>query len=305
MAIGRTNCGVGGGLNFKVVGGTTQPASPKENTIWVNTNKSISNWAFQSEQPMESENILWVRTTEASNTAYDAIHSNVLMVYPIAAKLYSSGEWNSVEAFIYQNGEWKSLSPVPPEYQMVEYLESSGTQYIDTGVVPAMPIQFDISYALTTANHSNRSLYPFGSANFSVINSDANVVKFRVFDSANKSLPHGDIPTSTDNVNISINAESKTNITVKFGDLTQSYTIANYTTSINSICIFAVNGSSSVQQHEKMRLYSCSIEMGGEKVREFYPCYRKSDSVAGLWDSVSKNFFTNKGSGTFVVGGDL
>ena len=44
--------GGGGGLNFKIVGGTTEPTSPKENTIWVNTGNKISNWIFSSSDPL-------------------------------------------------------------------------------------------------------------------------------------------------------------------------------------------------------------------------------------------------------------
>lgn len=44
--------GSGEGLNFKVVGGTTQPASPKENTIWVNTDTEITSWDFSVTEPL-------------------------------------------------------------------------------------------------------------------------------------------------------------------------------------------------------------------------------------------------------------
>lgn len=50
--IGRVNTGGGGGgLNFRVLGGTSTPSVPKENDIWVNTNVPISDWAFSSEEP--------------------------------------------------------------------------------------------------------------------------------------------------------------------------------------------------------------------------------------------------------------
>ena len=51
--IGRTNAGggAGGGLNFKVVGGTSTPASTKENTIWVNTDTAIPSWHFGVDEP--------------------------------------------------------------------------------------------------------------------------------------------------------------------------------------------------------------------------------------------------------------
>lgn len=46
--------GFGGGsnpLNFKVVGGASAPASPKENTIWVNTDLTITGWVFSDDNP--------------------------------------------------------------------------------------------------------------------------------------------------------------------------------------------------------------------------------------------------------------
>lgn len=35
---------------------------------------------------------------------------------------------------------------------------------------------------------------------------------------------------------------------------------------------------------------------------ELIPCYRKADNVVGLYDTISNNFLTNSGSGTFVAG---
>lgn len=38
-------------LNFKVVGGTSAPSNPKENTIWVNTDQKITSWHFGADEP--------------------------------------------------------------------------------------------------------------------------------------------------------------------------------------------------------------------------------------------------------------
>lgn len=40
----------------------------------------------------------------------------------------------------------------------------------------------------------------------------------------------------------------------------------------------------------------------GRMVRYFIPCYRKADSVLGLYDLVTNNFYTNIYGGTFVAG---
>lgn len=38
-------------LNFKVVGGTSAPSNPRENTIWLNTDTEITSWDFSATQP--------------------------------------------------------------------------------------------------------------------------------------------------------------------------------------------------------------------------------------------------------------
>ena len=49
-----------------------------------------------------------------------------------------------------------------------------------------------------------------------------------------------------------------------------------------------------------MRLYELKMWKDGELVREFIPCYRKSDKEVGLYDLVNSIFYTNAGTGTFL-----
>ena len=76
-------------LNFKVVGGTSRPSAPGENTIWVNTATEISSWVLSPAEPeaagktlelldsLLSECNLWVIqcniSEEAAITAHNAI----------------------------------------------------------------------------------------------------------------------------------------------------------------------------------------------------------------------------------------
>ena len=55
-------------------------------------------------------------------------------------------------------------------------------------------------------------------------------------------------------------------------------------------------------RHTQMRLYSCKMYNDWVIVREFIPCYRKSDSVIWLYDRIWKQFYTNQGSWTFSKG---
>lgn len=43
----------------------------------------------------------------------------------------------------------------------------------------------------------------------------------------------------------------------------------------------------------------------GNYLRKMFPCYRLSDSVAGMYDNINGVFYTNAGSGTFIVGADV
>lgn len=106
--IGRTNAGVGGGgLNFKVVGGTVAPSNPKENMIWVNTANEITSWIFSGTQPTNpTEGMVWISTGTSSNVAFSATKKNGIIVYPISAKQYINGALVDKDAKIYQNGAW-------------------------------------------------------------------------------------------------------------------------------------------------------------------------------------------------------
>lgn len=100
----------GAALNFKVVGGTTQPANPSENTIWVNTDTAIASWAFSADQPTGAEGMVWISTGAQSTASFNALKKNVLYVYPIVCLQYVGGAWNNKTALLYQRGEWVSLA---------------------------------------------------------------------------------------------------------------------------------------------------------------------------------------------------
>ena len=107
--IGITNIGGGGGssLNFKVVGGTSAPTSPSENTIWVNTSNDITGWAFSTTTPAASEGLVWFAIGSSSSVAFNAIKKNGLWVYPGGCQQYISGVWVAKTAKTYQSGSWK------------------------------------------------------------------------------------------------------------------------------------------------------------------------------------------------------
>ena len=108
--IGPTNARGGGGLNLKVVGGNTQPANPRENTIWVNTTTAITGYALSPTHPETgTEGLVWLKT------AYTGVEINVgkknaIVLYLSTAKLYTAGEWISVNGWVYVSSVWNQFA---------------------------------------------------------------------------------------------------------------------------------------------------------------------------------------------------
>lgn len=109
MGWGTGNLGGGsGGLNFKIVGGTSEPSNPKENTIWVNTDQNITSYILSATEPETPEDgMVLITIGTDSAVAFSVTKKNPVMVYPISAKQYVGGAWVDVTVESYQNGEWK------------------------------------------------------------------------------------------------------------------------------------------------------------------------------------------------------
>lgn len=94
-------------LNFSVVGGTTKPSNPVENTIWVKTDTEITRWALSPVQPQSPTNgAVWIKTGSASEHSFNALKKNEIKVYPQGAKQYVASKWVDIDCLYYQNGKW-------------------------------------------------------------------------------------------------------------------------------------------------------------------------------------------------------
>lgn len=72
------------------------------------------------------------------------------------------------------------------------------------------------------------------------------------------------------------------------------------------VSIFGYNSASSgvVSSKREYKLYSARCSEGHEVVREYIPCYRKSDGVVGLYEKFTGAFLTAE-TGTFAKGADI
>lgn len=100
-------------LNFRVIGSLVQPAAPKENTIWVNTDTTITSWVFAPEAPTNPEGgMIFFKTDKTSQVGFNALRKNEITVLPTSAQQYIGGQWKNMEAHAYIGGTWVQFSNV-------------------------------------------------------------------------------------------------------------------------------------------------------------------------------------------------
>ena len=191
------------------------------------------------------------------------------------------------------------ISRLPQGYQEVEYIESSGTQYIDTGYKPTsnnLRIECEFEY---TADHSASSVFgsessgkysivPWGAPEFYVGSSTRLLAQTTALNTKYLLDAHANAGTLTVSLNGTTNSASYS---------------GSILTTVN-MGIFCNIIAGVANQFCSMKLYAMYIYDNGNLVRDFVPCYRKADNVAGLYDLVNNVFYTNAGSGVFAVGAD-
>lgn len=232
-----------------------------------------------------------------------------------------AGMYDVVNGVFYTNdgtGEFTvgpDIITIPSEYQKVEYIQSSGTQYIRTPVPPSDNFRMDLKvYSTCVDSFYCAGLRIGGDIIFGQTGPTAN-------DRVSASVNGASVNASTDGVQWSRSSSGQTydimlrtngngTFTYHIKDLTnekeflaenRSYTLMGNVTygicvsSLNSVYI--LNGTN--------RFYYFRLYKDGEVAFDGIPCYRKSDNVVGLYDLVSKEFLVNAGTGSFTAGPDV
>lgn len=187
---------------------------------------------------------------------------------------------------------------LPKEYQEVEYIRSSGTQHIDTGFIP----KYNSRVVADISDVAKERGFIFGvrttstSGQFTLFRTAATTYRSDYF----TSQASGTIPDTTGRTI----AEKDGNI-AKLYDVTVTNTVATSGTFAYSLFLFACSTKGNQTVPGTFNLHSCQIYDNETLVRDYVPCYRKSDNVAGVYDLVNGTFYVNSGTGSFVVGPDV
>ena len=199
-----------------------------------------------------------------------------------------------------------NASRLPAEFQEVEYLESqSSGPYINTGYVclsnnQKIILDFENIYNYGNGVFGSQS----SSARSGILWKVGNNIQFGI---GNQSA--GTIIGSF-NLNIKYRFEYESTSNTYSCKLDNTYLKENASYQGSNITnlpifLFASNYQGSPENPAAVRIYSCQIYDNNILVRNFVPCYRKADNVAGLYDLVNGVFYTNAGSSSFVIGGNI
>lgn len=186
-----------------------------------------------------------------------------------------------------------------PAYEAeVEYLESTGTQWIDTGVVASSELGIIAHIAVMKDN----TTYLFGGADGLWT---AEYGFMAVTGNNTSSFRFGSTTTDRSPLNTGVNYEfdntSNHNI-LTVGDTTYQLQFNEFVSSFN-FYLFAENRSGSSWKSAGVRIYDFKIYSGSTLVRDFIPV--RIGTTGYMYDKVSRQLFANAGAGQFVLGNDV
>ena len=215
---------------------------------------------------------------------------------------------NDQGCLLYEIHSASQKQTLPAGYTQLEYLESSGTQYIDTGISPDLYTRVDykvrfldnettsgapIIGARVGRDNYNRFLpisYSFGGQPVNVWRT--------VFGNSQRGDTYIDF-----NINYEGSFQPKHQKSIVNGVTYSWAKITFRKDEQNTIYLFATSGYSESLYNSKGRIYYVKIYVDSENLSfNGIPARRDSDGVLGMYDTVSGTFFTNSGTGTFIAG---
>lgn len=198
-----------------------------------------------------------------------------------------------------------------PNYaRRVEYLESTGSQYVDTGVAPGDNLlSFDVrcvnlapSTTLRGAFGCRASSSAYTPGSYVVFLRSTSGAEARV-DVANSGAAIYTTATVGEETRFAWDAATRT-LAVTVGGVTDSFIAASKGLCADNFLLGSISTAGTpAATGATVRIVSAKFWRSGVLVRSFVPC--RVGSTGYLWDEVTGAFFGNAGTGAFVLGMDI
>ena len=204
-------------------------------------------------------------------------------------------------------------SNVPACYQELEYIESTGAQYIDTGFVfSGEKLRIDFKCSFPQKANENTWNYLFGSQIGSGTTALRNVRFCSWCKNGEQAVSISSGGAGAENAQVMIKPynncelevfyeqnESDKSVYAKINDVVYNGNFINSSKTGKTEKLFGTNESGT---NSKAMLYYFNIRENGVLIRNFIPAKRNSDGVVGLYETEEGKFYTNQGTGNFVAG---
>ena len=216
-----------------------------------------------------------------------------------------SGVANSGQPRLWQNRFHHIYEPPAKDYTPIEYLESTGTQYIDTGVYTRNIEKIVIDFEITKVGVQQ---YIYGSFSqtpyLSIGLNSSNEFIFYLGDSSS-ALRSGYYAQIDTRYTMTIDVREGNRVVKLKPAGSSEQTILTSTNANTSTLarrlnyLFAMYRTvESERRPVSMKLYSCQMWSYDVLMRDFVPALNSENKYC-LWDKVSETFFLNIGSGEF------
>ena len=186
---------------------------------------------------------------------------------------------------------------LPRGYTELEYIQSSGTQYIDTGFKPNQDSRVTCDFEYISSVEEQTIFMARRTSNQDQFGLFHNTAGWTFRYGANSA--ENNTIGIMDRILLDINKNVATLNGVK---LTNS--AATFNTGTN-LMLFVRNTNGTLNNYAIAKLYACSIYSDETTmIRNFIPCKNPSGEI-GLYDTVNSQFYSNAGIGTFVAGPEI
>lgn len=179
---------------------------------------------------------------------------------------------------------------------LLEYIQSSGSQHIDTGFKPNQNTRVVMDIEILSSSGTTAAI--FGGRN-STSSSNNSFVLWKISGSAFRS----DYRSTTTNISVTPTGrhkidKNKNKCTIDSTSITHS--AGTFQSSYN-LMLFANNGMGTIDSRKiHAKLYSCQVYDNDVLIRDYIGI--NYEGSIGLWDQVNEVFYPNKGTGNFVAG---
>lgn len=222
---------------------------------------------------------------------YDNTYKKASVTYNITAYAIQTANLTKVQAL---NTMIQNLA-IPDAYQELSFVESSGSQYIKTGIMAEnSTIKYD---ADITYSSSSNAIQLFGSTGG---------YDFGLATTSNYAIDESNTTNTTYSLNkldrIIYTADPSSNLITLSVNGNEPITKENETFNGGEIYLFATQSGDSAINYSSAKIGRFRIYKDTILVGDFVPCQRISDGELGFYNRATNTFLTNAGTNTFIAG---